>query len=422
MLSYPLQNKEPFSMWKLCFILLFFTNIYADIVYLKNGRSLEGDVFDKPNSVVLKMPTGQVEIKKSDIASIENSKSKIEIFAEKKQQLDSENAEGWFQLFQWAKTNRFGKEDLLLLLDKTIQADPAHEKAQEIVLDMLTEDERQEQERAEQEERERLEEEKKRAEELRKKAQQEKIRKEKRKEREEKERIQFGLLPFEIRYNVKKLTDFEDFIDSIYYKQHFFPVKRFANRGGLNLLFSFISSKALRAGFTSYQARELANKYKNIAAVGGDQAEDVMRRVFFTILRLDRQRNPNRPRSANNRFQDTTNKYLFLLALRFGTKVASGGSNADTDFDSTYRFLFFKFNKRQFLGLPETLSYRLAIKCAAIVAAGGGDRRFRKAFGFHLRQFRRERGSLRRAVFPAIEEAIKEVQHPRRFFQGQRRN
>ncbi|WP_372368939.1 hypothetical protein [Candidatus Uabimicrobium sp. HlEnr_7] len=401
---------------KLLMIIFCVNYCYADIVYLKNGRSLEGNVVNKTDSIILETPNGYLEIPKDQISDIENSKTVLEIFEERKSNLTEEDAEGWFNLYLWAKKQRLPREDLLLILDKSVQADPAHEDAKNEILHLLTIDEEREKIR-EQERQKREQKEKKLAEEQRLK--QEVLQKqleEKRKIREEKERLQFGLLPAEIRYNIKKFVEFEDFIDELYHKQHFFPVNKFANRGGLNLLFSFIFRKAQKAGFSRSQARDLANKYKNIAAVGGDRAFDVFHRTFFTIIRLDRDRNPKRPRSATNRFQDITNKKLFLFAMRFATKVASGGSTADGDFNSAYSFLFFKFNKRTGLGLPQYLSYRLATKCAAIIAAGGGVIRFRSAFGFHLRQFRIKRQSIRSSIIPAIRESLNEIHHPRRFF------
>lgn len=401
-------------------IILLISSCYADIVYLKNGRSLEGNVINKSDSIVLETVYGHLEIPKDQIRDIENSKTIWEIFNERKSALTEDDAEGWFELYLWAKKERLPREDLLIVLDQVVQADPAHERAKNEILYLLTIDEEREKKREEERQRKKEKERKLREEQKRKLEEKKRQLEEQRKINAEQERLQFGLLPVEIRYNIKTFVEFEDFIDDLYEKQHSFPVDRFANRGGLNLLFSFVFRKAQQAGFSEYDARALANKYKNIASVGGDRAFEVLDRIFFTIIRLETQRNPNGRRPATNRFQNIRNPGLFLFALRFGAKVASGGSRADGDFNSAYSFLFFKFNKRTGLGLPEYLSYRLATKCAAIIAAGGGVIRFRDAFGFHLRQFRTKRQSIRNAIIPAIREALNEVQHPRRFFK--RRN
>ncbi|BBM83079.1 hypothetical protein [Candidatus Uabimicrobium amorphum] len=401
-------------------IIFLISSCYADIVHLKNGRSLEGNVVNKSDSIVLETVHGYLEIPKDQIREIENSKTVWEIFNERKANLTEDDAEGWFALYLWAKKQRLSREDLLIVLDQTVQADPAHEDAKNEILHLLTIDEEREKKR-EQKRQLKIEREKKLREEQKiKEEEQRKQLEEQRKVSLERNRVQFGLLPIEYQYNTKTLTDFEDFIDELYLQQHSFPVERFANRGGLNLLFSFIFRKAQQAGFSVNDARALANKYKNIASVGGDRAFQVFDRTFFTIIRLETQRNPNRRRPATNRFQIIRNRGLFLFALRFAAKVASGGSSADGDFNSAYSFLFFKFNRRTGLGLPEYLSYRLATKCAAIIAAGGGVIRFRDAFGFHVRQFRTKRQTIRNAVIPAVREALSEVQHPRRFFRRRR--
>lgn len=75
----------------------------ADIIHLKSGGTLEGAVEEKQDRVSITLPTGSMEILKSQIARIEKKALPQDIFAGRlKNLIDKKDALGCIKLAQWA--------------------------------------------------------------------------------------------------------------------------------------------------------------------------------------------------------------------------------------------------------------------------------------------------------------------------------
>lgn len=104
---------------------------WGDIVVLKSGKRLEGDVIaSDETSVQLKLRGGKVTLQRSEIASIEHTPSVAEELAEREAALPDSDAFALYRLAEWCRTKGLRK-DAKRLTWQVLDLDTDHAKARE---------------------------------------------------------------------------------------------------------------------------------------------------------------------------------------------------------------------------------------------------------------------------------------------------
>ena len=75
----------------------------ADVVHLKSGATLEGQVVKTDDGVIVKLPAGEVRISTAAIARIETKPSVLDEFAKRAAGLKDDDLAGLVELAQWAQ-------------------------------------------------------------------------------------------------------------------------------------------------------------------------------------------------------------------------------------------------------------------------------------------------------------------------------
>jgi len=102
----------------------------GDVVYLKNGGSIEGQVVPTDDGVILKLPAGELRIAKDAIARIETKPSPLDEYQKRLADLDKGNAEAQYKLGLWARANGL-KHQAKRHFEKAIAIDPNHAAARQ---------------------------------------------------------------------------------------------------------------------------------------------------------------------------------------------------------------------------------------------------------------------------------------------------
>jgi len=76
----------------------------GDVVRLKNGGSVEGDVTKTQDGVVVKLPAGEMSFRNDQIDRIEEGPAAISEYQKRAAALKEDDAEGHYKLGLWAKT------------------------------------------------------------------------------------------------------------------------------------------------------------------------------------------------------------------------------------------------------------------------------------------------------------------------------
>jgi hypothetical protein len=98
----------------------------ADLVYLKDGRQVEGTILEQDRrTVVVQTRFGKVTLKRSQIDRIEVKKTPSQELAERESKLAADHADGWFALALFAAENKL-KKDEKRLLQRVLQIDAQH--------------------------------------------------------------------------------------------------------------------------------------------------------------------------------------------------------------------------------------------------------------------------------------------------------
>lgn len=97
----------------------------ADVVHLKSGGKIEGEVVRADGGVIVKLPAGEVRISDAAIARIEKKPSVLEEFKKRAAALKANDAAGHFALAQWAAKRRM-KDEAQVLFQQVIVLDPNH--------------------------------------------------------------------------------------------------------------------------------------------------------------------------------------------------------------------------------------------------------------------------------------------------------
>jgi len=117
------------SLW----LLLSASTSRADVIYLKGGRKLEGEIVSQESEkVTVKVKGGTIVLDKSDIIKIEAKASPEETYQKKLAALKEDDAQAHFELALWCKKYGF-YEEYEALLEKTLEIDPGHIQAKRVL-------------------------------------------------------------------------------------------------------------------------------------------------------------------------------------------------------------------------------------------------------------------------------------------------
>jgi hypothetical protein len=100
----------------------------ADVVVLKNGSRIEGQVSEEGDSVIVKMPTGTITIPKDQVANIQSKQTPMEIYKENAAKVAANDAEGHYRLALWCGANGLDG-DCRAEMEKVLKISPDHEGA-----------------------------------------------------------------------------------------------------------------------------------------------------------------------------------------------------------------------------------------------------------------------------------------------------
>jgi hypothetical protein len=112
--------------------LLFALAARADVVYLKNGKSIEGKVTVKGDKVVVEIPHGSVSFPKSKVLRIERKVSAVETYDQKYAALPAKDAPARVKLATWCKRQGMGNRAEALLRD-ALEIDSDHPEARKLL-------------------------------------------------------------------------------------------------------------------------------------------------------------------------------------------------------------------------------------------------------------------------------------------------
>jgi hypothetical protein len=76
---------------------------FADTVTLTNGKTLEGEVRRKGDSVIVKTPHGEVTLESSEVKSVVEGATVFDEYLERRKQCDAESADAQCELAAWCK-------------------------------------------------------------------------------------------------------------------------------------------------------------------------------------------------------------------------------------------------------------------------------------------------------------------------------
>ena len=107
--------------------------IWADIVYLKNGRTLEGRVEQLQDHVKLFFRSGSILLNQSDILRIEEKALPEHVFVAKLRKIP-QNADAYVDLAKWAYGKNL-KEEYVMALRAALQMDRRHFAARQLLRD-----------------------------------------------------------------------------------------------------------------------------------------------------------------------------------------------------------------------------------------------------------------------------------------------
>lgn len=131
------KNKWPLLWMALLFVLELTgfggKTARADIVYLKNGRTIEGRVEQLENHVKLSFRSGSIILHKSDILRIEEKALPEQIFVAKLRKIPK-NADAYVDLAKWAYGKNL-KEEYVMALRAALQMNRRHLAARQLLRD-----------------------------------------------------------------------------------------------------------------------------------------------------------------------------------------------------------------------------------------------------------------------------------------------
>ena len=119
--------KRTIPVWSCLLVLAAVHTAMADEVVLKNGSKLEGAVTEVGNKVVIDVGSGTITVNRSDVVSISRPTDLIREFDYRMESVRPDDADSYYQVYLWAKTQEGLKSRSEKLLRKILEIDPNHE-------------------------------------------------------------------------------------------------------------------------------------------------------------------------------------------------------------------------------------------------------------------------------------------------------
>ena len=121
--------KTTIPIWSCLLLLAVVLPAAADEVVLKNGSKLEGAVKEVGNKVIVDVGSGTITVDRSEVVSISRPSGALWEFDQRMEAVRPEDADGYYQVYLWAKTQEGLKSRAERLLRKILEIDPNHEPA-----------------------------------------------------------------------------------------------------------------------------------------------------------------------------------------------------------------------------------------------------------------------------------------------------
>ena len=114
-------------------VLFVCATVSADVIHLKDGRKVEGEIVSKDaNKVSIKTKFGIVEFPMSEVKSIEEKKTKDQLYEEMLKNTNARDTDALMKLVKWCKENRMSSK-ASRHLKQIISLDPNHAEAREML-------------------------------------------------------------------------------------------------------------------------------------------------------------------------------------------------------------------------------------------------------------------------------------------------
>ncbi|MHC4916155.1 MAG: hypothetical protein ACYTGB_11765 [Planctomycetota bacterium] len=104
----------------------------ADVVYLKNGKSIEGKVTVEGDRVVVEIPHGTISFPRAKVLRIERRESRIEVYERKYAALPEKDAAARLTLAEWCAREGLGNRREGLLRE-ALDVDPENAEARKLL-------------------------------------------------------------------------------------------------------------------------------------------------------------------------------------------------------------------------------------------------------------------------------------------------
>ena len=105
------------------------TAVSADEVVLKNGSKIQGAVTEDGNKVIIDVGSGTITIDRSEVKSINKPDALIQEYDRRLKEVKPDDAEGYWQVYQWARQQEGFKSRADRNLQKVLEINPNHEGA-----------------------------------------------------------------------------------------------------------------------------------------------------------------------------------------------------------------------------------------------------------------------------------------------------
>ncbi len=105
--------------------------VCADELYTRDGRKLVGQLTETADHWIVKMSFGTVKVKKDNVLKIVRKMTGADKYAQKKQEIDPQDADGWFRLASWCQTQKLSRW-AKTAARKTLELDSEHAGAHQI--------------------------------------------------------------------------------------------------------------------------------------------------------------------------------------------------------------------------------------------------------------------------------------------------
>ncbi len=104
----------------------------ADVVYLKNGKSIEGKVTVEGDRVKVEIPHGTVSFPRDKVLRIEKRESRLDVYDRKRAALAAGDAKGRLALAEWCLREGMGNRREALLRE-VLEIDPENAEARKLL-------------------------------------------------------------------------------------------------------------------------------------------------------------------------------------------------------------------------------------------------------------------------------------------------